>query len=465
MSIVTETLNRLQSARVQHSAHSRKPPGKSSEPNRQSTSSSPKSTGRTKKFWAITVLICLTLTAMGAAGYWWGRNFITGSTPVKKKTLLQESPALINSAVGLPTTSTGIVGEPEPPGMSSSGSTPGLETSLAKTIPAESNATLTPVATRSDQNPTHPVTAPLGSPQTGAIHETNKKSPGTLIPSPKTPAPDENLKDAPKNIRPPQTRPPQSGTSSSVSSHKQVKKKQLRPDAGIHQESTNPKIPSSGPLTGQGQRETSLVNEGQDPHQTLSETGKPKSFRTKDPKPTPKVVQTKPSHQNPKKMSPTYALTPKQRMTKAKFLIRKRQYKEALKVLDPLFESPPSEWEPWFWMGTAHLGLRSLDQAETFLMEGLVRDDKVPHLWVQRGLVYQQQGKIEKAIGAFREAELLAPDFPEVHLNLAHVFESQGNGPVALKYYRRYLTLTEKTLKSRTIRKKVLDRIVGLERP
>ena len=76
-------------------------------------------------------------------------------------------------------------------------------------------------------------------------------------------------------------------------------------------------------------------------------------------------------------------------------------------------------------------------------MEGLARDATVPQLWVQRALVSQQQGRFGEALDALRQAELLAPKLPEVHLNLAYALEVEGNRLVALKHYRTFLTLTE----------------------
>ena len=327
--------------------------------------------------------------------------------------------------------------------------TPDPETSLFQSLPEESQAL------RSK--------GPLGPSQSERAHENPKKSPETTIPSPNNSPPAETVKGTTNAIPQTQVVTPQTGPSSSISSDNQVQEKRSHQDARVVKtpptpERVSPRVPQT-----QGQRNPSPVNHGHDRTPSPSEVPTPNSSPIEHPRPTPKVAHASLSSQPSIKPSPRYPLTTKQRMTKGKFLIRKRLYEEAVKALDPLFESPPSQWEPWFWMGTAYLGLRNLEQAETFLMEGLVRDETVPHLWVQQGLVYQLQEKHEKALGAFRQAQRLSPDLPEVHLNLAHVLESQDNGPLAVKHYRKYLTLTEKALESRSIRKKVLDKIVGLE--
>lgn len=146
----------------------------------------------------------------------------------------------------------------------------------------------------------------------------------------------------------------------------------------------------------------------------------------------------------------------------AQHFIQKRRYERAVAVLQPLFIKPPERWEPWFWLGTAQLALGQLEKARASLVEGLARDATVPQLWVQRALVSQQQGRIGEALDALRQAELLAPKLPEVHLNLGYALEVERNRLVALKHYRMFLTLTEGKKSYHATRKKVLDRISRL---
>ena len=150
------------------------------------------------------------------------------------------------------------------------------------------------------------------------------------------------------------------------------------------------------------------------------------------------------------------------KLARAQHFIQKRRYARAVAVLQPLFAEPPERWEPWFWLGTAQLGLGQLEQARGSLMEGLARDATVPQLWVQRALVSQQQGRFGEALDALRQAELLAPKLPEVHLNLAYALEVEGNRLVALKHYRTFLTLTEGKKAYHPTRRKVLDRLSRL---
>ena len=98
------------------------------------------------------------------------------------------------------------------------------------------------------------------------------------------------------------------------------------------------------------------------------------------------------------------------------------------------------------------------------MVEGLARDATVPQLWVQRALVSQQRGRFGEALDALRQAELLAPKLPEVQLNLAYSLEALGDGQAAVTHYRTFLTLTEGKRAYHATRKKVLDRIIRLEK-
>ena len=150
------------------------------------------------------------------------------------------------------------------------------------------------------------------------------------------------------------------------------------------------------------------------------------------------------------------------KLARARYFIQKRRYARAVALLQPLFVESPERWEPWFWLGTAQLGLGQWEKARISLVEGLARDATVPQLWVQRALVSQQQGRVGEALDALRQAELLAPQLPEVHLNLAYAFEVEGNKSVAVQHYRTFLDLTEGKRGYHPTRRKVLNRISRL---
>lgn len=149
-------------------------------------------------------------------------------------------------------------------------------------------------------------------------------------------------------------------------------------------------------------------------------------------------------------------------LAQGKSLVEKRLYSEAAEALIPLFRSPSERWEPWFWMGSAQLGLGNLDEAERHFEEGLARDGAVAQLWVQYALVAQQRGKYGMALDALRQGELLAPDLPAVQLNLGHSLETLGQARPAAEHYHTFLSLTEGDPPYHAIRKKVVMRLVSL---
>ena len=153
------------------------------------------------------------------------------------------------------------------------------------------------------------------------------------------------------------------------------------------------------------------------------------------------------------------------RLARAQSFIKRRQYARAVNILEPLFAKPPERWEPWFWLGTAQLGLGQLEKAGASLVEGLARDATVPQLWVQRALVSQQQGRFGEALDALRQAELLAPELPEVQLNLAYTLEVTGDRLMAGQHYRMFLNLTEGKKAYHATRKKALGHISRLSKP
>lgn len=190
----------------------------------------------------------------------------------------------------------------------------------------------------------------------------------------------------------------------------------------------------------------------------------PKPAATAEP-PSRGTVNAPSSRQQKKNVSRPRNATPGEvRLARARRLIQTRRYARAVTTLRPLFVTPPKTWEPWFWLGTAQLGLGQWEEARNSLVEGLARDATVPQLWVQHALVSQQRGRFGEALDALRQAELLAPKFPEVQLNLAYSLEALGERQVAVTHYRTFLTLTEGNHAYHATRKKVLDRIIRLEK-
>ncbi len=145
----------------------------------------------------------------------------------------------------------------------------------------------------------------------------------------------------------------------------------------------------------------------------------------------------------------------------ARDLITQRRYAQAMTVLSPLFVTPPHSWEPWFWLGTAQLGLGQWEEARESFMGGLARD-ATAQLWVHHALASQQLDRPGEALESLRQAEMLAPQLPEVQLNLAYSLEMEGATPVAVEHYRMFLALTKDNKVYDGIREKVRRHLVRL---
>lgn len=195
-------------------------------------------------------------------------------------------------------------------------------------------------------------------------------------------------------------------------------------------------------------------------------TDKPQPFSTIEPQPSGSHSNMNvPTRTNPPAPQNSRTATEAEaKLIQAKYLIKKRRYQHAVMILKSLFVTPPDTWEPWFWLGTAQLGLEHFEEAEESFLEGLARNAAIPHLWVQRALVSQQRGLYGEAVEALRHAELIAPDLPEVQLNLAFSLEAQGDIVNAVQHYQTFLAITEGMKPYQSARKKVLERIVRLEK-
>jgi len=146
-------------------------------------------------------------------------------------------------------------------------------------------------------------------------------------------------------------------------------------------------------------------------------------------------------------------------LQRAQQLIQAGHYEEALATLSSLFQEPPTEWEPWFWMGTAYLGNGQFPEADQYFLSGLARNDKIPQLWIQRALVAQQQGDYQLSIHELRQAESLQSDLPHIQLNMGYAYDQLGNNRLATQYYGKFMQLTEGNPDFFATRKKLLARL------
>ncbi len=146
-------------------------------------------------------------------------------------------------------------------------------------------------------------------------------------------------------------------------------------------------------------------------------------------------------------------------LKRARHLINIGSYAEAIDILKPIIDRQEEIWDTYLLMGAAYLSLGELDYAETYSEMGLAINGKVPQLWLQCAIVEQQRGKHEAALQILNEAEKLAPDIPEVQLNIGYSYDAIGNQRLSVNAYNSFLKLTEGNPAYMMVRYKVLDRL------
>ena len=413
MSIITDTLNRLQSSWTRRDAFdSSTNPGTYSRP--ESSHQAPKKGRGGLNFWSVFFGLTVTFTSIGLGMFWFGMKVSpvvssrsNHSSSLTSQPILEGTPVPAISAVNQsetqpitppgPTTSNQlalhkeVVAQPflytEPP--PSENETKEILRSTRAIAPASSQPSKTKKSSQSSQTPN---IAEPNNPETADV---------SLI----------KMQDSPNHSQSRNSRAAQSGKSDSI-------------------------LPSVKDAP--NQESTLFAIEGR--NDQASATGKPVEKKTSS---SPSEVE---------------------RLSQGRSLVKRRLYSEAVATLSPLFATPPHQWEPWFWMGTAHMGLGQYDEAKEAFREGLARNETISQFWVQLSIVEHQHGHYSQALDALRQAELLTPNLPEVQLNLGFTLEGQGNAKSALHHYRQYLSLTDRNPVHLSTRKKVLDRILRLER-
>lgn len=405
MSIISDALARLQAERARRSkGRFSDPSAVSGPPDSGSSPPLPRRASDTlfARRWKVALTSALLLFGLGIGSYWWGLTLVS-ETP-------QVDPSLSSAVSESPSDAPPVVAESVP--------APAEEKTMTDTerlLPPDGQATIPPT-----ESVTSVAEPGIDSTASKPIDET-AKSVDAISP----PEEDTVTQATPSPVDSPAAavaQPAQPDQTTSVGDGRQL-------DQG---ESKRDKAPV------ESRREPSSV-----------QVKKPASSHGKRER-----VMEQPRPRKP--------LTPERRLTLAQRLIKSQDYARAVTLLTPLINGSPQEWEPWFWMGTAELGLGNMDEADRYFIEGLARNSTVPELWVQRALVVQQRGNYAESVELLRQAEILAPDLPEVALNLGYSLDGMARRDAALRYYQRFLTLTEGNPAYLSARKMVLQRVSAL---
>ena len=467
MSIVTDALNRLQSMRAQSVRPAVSSDPVSSGPEEVVVEEGSEESTRTTKFLTVSFGSFLVVASMAMGAFWWGESLVVG---VPELTLSVPSHAVESPSPVVALPQNPLASDQKEPVSPEKDVTISADQPISVSSELMSGGEFVPSQGSDDPNPQQiaslspptrhelqeeklekqieAVPAIQGKLELYGSHETKQTKPKELV----------QIDEASEQVR--LENVPRSSMNDSARDMANVSPSSIPTDS---EKILHPDISEKVATSARSEPEESV------PSSKFSDPESPVALArvaAKNPHPSDEAhvsaVQSLKSRSDVQRAQLQKRLTPEQRLAKAQLLITQRSHAKALQVLNPLFATLPEAWEPWFWMGTAQLGLGDLDKAENAFMEGLVRDDTVPHLWVQRAVIDQQRGQYTLAMDALRQAELLAPDLPEVQLNLAYNLEQQGNQKLARRHYQQYLALTEGKASYHVVRRKVLERVLRL---
>jgi Flp pilus assembly protein TadD len=145
-----------------------------------------------------------------------------------------------------------------------------------------------------------------------------------------------------------------------------------------------------------------------------------------------------------------------------RILVKMRQYEAASAILAALAHDAGTDWQAWFWLGSAQLMQGDLAAAAASSDESLRRNGKVAESWIQRAVIEQQRGDYRTSLQLLEIANDLTPEHPAVLLNIAYCSEALGNVTVAQAAYRRFLMHADRGGVDATTRVAVLRHLTEL---
>ena len=148
------------------------------------------------------------------------------------------------------------------------------------------------------------------------------------------------------------------------------------------------------------------------------------------------------------------------RLILARELVISEQYDSVERLLLPLLHKSNDDWAPWFLVGTAQLMLGELDLAAYSLDKSLSETGRYQAaVWVQRAVVEQQRNKPQNALQLLRVAAEIAPDDPQIDINLAYSYEALGEDESSAHHYQRFLESPLGTEKNNILRLRVVKHL------
>lgn len=158
-------------------------------------------------------------------------------------------------------------------------------------------------------------------------------------------------------------------------------------------------------------------------------------------------------------LDPEYAPA---RLLHGRILVKMRQYDAASAELTALSHAAGTDWQAWFWLGSAQLLQGDLAAAAASLDESLRRNGKITETWIQRAIIEQQRGDFRTSLQLLEIANDLTPEHPAVLLNVGYCNEALGNVAFAQAAYRKFLTRADRAGVDATTRVAILRHLTEL---
>ena len=164
------------------------------------------------------------------------------------------------------------------------------------------------------------------------------------------------------------------------------------------------------------------------------------------PKPTPNRIRIKQDNGIPPKSKKPKANTQKPSYADAFLLAGKKQYKDALNLIDRLMEEESANIDVCTLKANILLNLQQLEAAEVICMKVLDMESLNLEAYLLLGLLAKLKNKPEDAVRKFKKATYIEPSCWLAYFYQAEIYRSEGESKRAQKRYEIVMKLLEKGL-------------------
>lgn len=125
-------------------------------------------------------------------------------------------------------------------------------------------------------------------------------------------------------------------------------------------------------------------------------------------------------------------------------LVRFRQHGLALSRAKLATQLAPTQYQPWFILGTLYLQTKEIDQAIEVLRKALSIAPEEAGIKFTLGSAYFQQGKYLAAVTELEQGLMIKPDTPEALFDLGNSYLKLSKMTDAIALYRKTIAQDEK---------------------